>query len=244
MYQCVLVSMVFSCVDSFKTFAYHAHMLQKLQINRMDFLLALYIACIAISELMGAKTFPIATIGSFHLSASVAIFVVPLIYSVNDMITEVFGKQRARSVVRSGLCMVALFMIFSAFATALPSTPRFARINPAYVAVFSLSIRIAASSLTAFAVGEFLDVFIFARLRAKFGTKKLWLRTNASNFIAQFFDTTLFMFLAFYAFNVPFLANVSFLFGLILPYWLLKCFMSVIETPLVYLGVRWLRSEK
>jgi uncharacterized integral membrane protein (TIGR00697 family) len=217
-------------------------MLQKLQIDRMDFLLALYVACVAISELMGAKTFPIITIGNFHLSASVAIFVVPLIYSINDMITEVFGKQRARSIVRSGLFMVALFMVFSAFATWLPSTPRFAKISPAYNAVFGLSIRIAAASLTAFAVGEFLDVFLFAILRARFGTSKLWLRTNISNFVSQFLDTTLFMFLAFYSFTLPVGANLSFLFGLILPYWLLKCFMSVIETPLVYLGVRWLKK--
>jgi len=57
-------------------------------------------------------------------------------------------------------------------------------------------------------------------------------------------DTVIFMFLAFYAFNLPFGANLSFLIGIILPYWLLKCFMSIIETPLVYLGVNWLKSEK
>lgn len=216
--------------------------MKRLQIERFDFLLALYMTCIAISELMGAKTFPIATIGTFHLSASVAIFVVPLIYSANDVITEVFGKQKARSVVRSGLFMVALLMVFSAFATWLPATPRFAKMNPAYTTVFALSVRIAAASLTAFAVGEFLDVFIFAKIRQNLGTKNLWLRTNASNFISQFFDTTLFMFLAFYSVSVPFGANVSFLFGLILPYWLLKCGMSIIETPLVYLGVAWIKS--
>ena len=216
--------------------------MKRLQIERFDFLLALYMTCIAISELMGAKTFPIATIGTFHLSASVAIFVVPLIYSANDVITEVFGKQKARSVVRSGLFMVALLMVFSAFATWLPATPRFAKMNPAYTTVFALSVRIAASSLTAFAVGEFFDVFLFAKIRQKLGTKNLWLRTNASNFISQFFDTTLFMFLAFYSLSVPFDANISFLFGLILPYWLLKCFMSIIETPLVYLGVAWIKS--
>lgn len=219
-------------------------MLKKLNIEHMDFLLALYITCIAISELMGAKTFPIMTIGTFHLSASVAIFVVPLIYSVNDVVTEVFGKQRAQSIVRSGLFMVALLMLFSLLAVALPATPRFMKMNPSYVAIFGLSARIAASSLTAFAVGEFLDVFIFAKIRQKLGAKKLWLRTNASNFLAQFVDTTLFMFLAFYAFNRPFNDNLIFLFGLILPYWLLKCFMSIIETPLVYLGVKWLNTNK
>src|SRR5579872_4443539 len=236
MFHFVLLCIVISLIDRHILFSYDAQIMKDLQIQRFDFLLALYITCIAISELMGAKTFPITTIGTFHLSASVAIFVVPLIYCVNDVVTEVFGKQRARSIVRSGLFMVFLLMIFSAFATWLPATPRFIKMNPAYVTIFGLSVRIAASSLTAFAVGEFLDVLLFARLRAKFGSKKLWLRTNISNIVSQFLDTTLFMFLAFYAFNLPFGVNFSFLSGLILPYWILKCLMSFIETPLVYLG--------
>src|SRR5579872_751354 len=96
-----------------------------LNIQKFDFLIAFYITCIAISELMGAKTFPIMTIGTFHLSASVAIFVVPFVYSVNDIITEVFGKSRAQSIVRSGLFMVLFIFLFSVLATALPGTPRF-----------------------------------------------------------------------------------------------------------------------
>ncbi len=214
-----------------------------LQIRKLDFLLALYITCVAISELMGAKTFPIVTIGTFHLSGSVAIFVVPLIYSTNDIIVEVFGKDRARSIVRSGLLMITLLIFFAFFATNLPPTPRFAKMNPAYVSIFGLSIRIAAASLTAFATGEFLDVLIFAKMRQKLGTRKLWLRTNISNIISQLVDTTLFMFLAFYALNQPLYGNIMFLFGLILPYWFLKCFMSIIETPLVYLGVKWLKND-
>lgn len=212
-------------------------------IQRNDLLISFYIGCIAISELMGAKTFPILTLGSFHLSASVAIFVVPLIYSINDVFTEVYGKARAQSIVRSGLLVILFFLLFSLLATHLPATPRFAHSEKAYETIFSISARISAASLIAFTVAEFLDVFIFARLRQKFGKKALWLRTNASNIISQFFDTSLFMFLAFYAFDKPFANNFSFLIGLILPYWLLKCAMSFIETPLVYLGVRWLKGK-
>jgi uncharacterized integral membrane protein (TIGR00697 family) len=100
------------------------------------------------------------------------------------------------------------------------------------------------ASLIAFGAAEFLDVFIFSKIRQKLGKKNLWLRTNASNFIAQFTDTSIFIFIAFYALNKPFGDNFSFLFGLILPYWLLKCFMSIIETPFVYLGVGWLKRDK
>ncbi len=214
------------------------------RIQKLDLLISFYIACIAVSELMGAKTFPLFTIGTLHLSASSGIFVVPLIYGINDIVTEVLGKDRARSIVRSGLLVIVFLLLFSVLATALPPSARFAPSEKSYDAVFGLSIRIAAASLTAFAFAEFLDVYIFASLRKKFGKRRLWLRTNVSNFLAQFSDTSFFIILAFYAVGQPVSQNMLFLFGLIIPYWLLKCFMSVIETPLVYVGVRWLKEGK
>jgi len=192
---------------------------------------------------MGSKTFPLFNIGSIQLSSSVAIFVVPLIYGINDVIIEVYGKERARSIVRSGLLVILFLLLFSIFATRLPSTPRFASTEKAYETIFTVSARISAASLIAFTTAEFLDVFIFAKLRQKFGNKALWFRTNASNIISLFFDTSLFMILAFYSLNRPFGDNASFLVGLIIPYWILKCLMSVLETPLVYLGVKWLKEK-
>jgi hypothetical protein len=213
------------------------------KIQKLDFLISFYIACIMISELMGGKTFPLFAIGTFNLSASVAILVIPLVYGINDIITEVFGKPKAQSVVRSGLFMVFFLLLFAILATALPATARFMPLEKAYEQIFAVSIRISAASLIAFAIGEFSDVFIFYRIRQKLGKNALWLRTNASNFLSQFLDTAIFITLAFYALDKPFASNFSFLFGIILPYWLLKCFMSIIETPLVYVGVRWLKQS-
>lgn len=193
---------------------------------------------------MGAKTFPLPKIGPLQLNASVAIFVIPLIFTINDIITEVFGRERTRSIIRSGLVVIALILLFSLLATALPPSKRFELSESAYDIVFTYSARIALASLTAFAIAEFLDVFIFARIRERLGKSKLWLRNNASNFISQFVDTTVFMTLAFYSLERGFNDNVMFLWSLILPYWLLKCFMSVIETPLVYIGVNWLKSDQ
>ena len=214
------------------------------KIEKMDLLIALYIFCIAASELMGAKTFPVVKVFNYQLNASVAIFVLPLIYSINDVIVEVFGVQRARSVVRSGLLVVFLILLFSLLATSLPPSIRFIAKENAYQQVFTLSARISAASLTAFAIAEFTDVFIFQKMRKKLGKKKLWLRNNVSNFVSEFLDTAVFMVLAFYAFNVSFGDNLVFLWSLILPYWLIKCFMSIIETPLVYAGVKWLKERE
>lgn len=212
------------------------------KINKLDLLVSIYIFCILVAELMGGKTFPLGQLGTWRLNASVAIFVLPLLFTINDVVTEVYGKERTRSIIRSGLIVIALLIGFSFLATALPPSVRSATTEKAYDTIFHQSIRIAAASLTAFAVAEFLDVAIFSKLRERLGKKDLWLRNNISNFVSQFADTTLFMFLAFYAFNQTFGSNISFLWSLILPYWLLKCAMSVIETPLVYVGVKWLRN--
>lgn len=210
---------------------------------KMDFLVAFYIFCIVTSELMGGKTFPLLDTSWMKLNASVAIFVLPIIFTINDVIAEVYGRERTKSLIRSGLLVIVFILVFSLFATHLPASKRFAAMEPAYEQVFGVSTRIAAASLTAFTLAEFLDVAIFMKLRQKLGKRGLWLRNNVSNFISQFFDTTVFMVLAFYNLARPLGDNGSFLLSLIIPYWLLKCFMSVIETPFVYLGVRWLKKE-
>jgi len=214
-----------------------------MNIRRFDLLVAVYICCIAIAELMGAKTTPLFTIGSLHLSASVALLVVPLLFTINDVIIEVYGRERARGIVFCGLLVITLLLGMSLLAIHLPPSQRFIADEAAYDAIFGKSVRIAGASLVAFTLAEFLDVWVFSKLRERLAGKALWLRNNLSNFSAQFIDTIVFMSLAFYAFEKPFGVNAAFLVGLIIPYWLLKCSMSVIETPFVYLGVRWLRND-
>ena len=142
---------------------------------------------------MGAKTFPLFAIGTFKLNASVAIFVLPLIFTINDVITEVYGKERTRSIIRSGLFIIFLIFAFSVFATSLPPSMRFISSEKAYDTIFGLSARIAGASLIAFILAEFTDVFIFSKIREMLGKKALWFRNNASNFVSQFIDTSVFI---------------------------------------------------
>lgn len=215
-----------------------------MHIQKHDLLVGIYICCVAIAELMGSKTVPLFSIGSLHLTASVALLVIPLIFTINDVIVEVHGKERARSLVYTSLIVIAILLGMSLLATSLPPSARFAHDEAAYDSVFGKSARIAAASLAAFALAEVLDVWIFSKLRKQMGKQALWLRNNASNFSALLVDTVVFMTLAFYSFNKPFGANVSFLIGLMLPYWLLKCASSALGTPLVYWGVKWLKKDK
>lgn len=214
------------------------------RIRKFDLVVALYIFGVMVAEIFGGKTFPLTNFEWMHLNASVAIFVLPLLFTLTDVVVEVHGKERARSMVWSGLIVIALLLLFALLATHLPPSQRFAPNESAYDKIFGTTARIAAASLTAFAVSELLDVAIFAKIREKMKKKALWLRNNVSNFIAQFVDSTIFIWLAFYAFGRPFDDNFSFLFSLIIPYWLIRCALSVVETPLVYLGVAWLKNDR
>jgi uncharacterized integral membrane protein (TIGR00697 family) len=213
-------------------------------VKKLDLLISVYIFCIITSELMGAKTFPLISVGWLHLNTSVAIFTVPLVFTINDIITEVYGKARTRSIIRAGLCTVVLILLYTLLATALPPSTRFAPTENAYQTIFGLSARFSFASLLAFAIAEFTDVYVFVKIRQKLGNSALWLRNNVSNFIAQFLDTVIFMTVAFYALDKGFGENMTFIIGLLIPYWLIKCAMSIIETPFVYWGVKWLRTEK
>jgi uncharacterized integral membrane protein (TIGR00697 family) len=71
----------------------------------------------------------------------------------------------------------------------------------------------------------------------------MWLRNNASNFVGQLIDSTVFVVIAFYAFNLDAGANAAFLAGIILPYWLVRCLMSIAGTPLAYASVAFLRKR-
>jgi uncharacterized integral membrane protein (TIGR00697 family) len=213
-------------------------------IRKFDLIIALYIFGVLTAEIMGAKTFPILNTSFLHLNASVAIFVMPLLFTITDVVVEVHGKKRARSMVICGLICASLLILYATLATHLPPSQRFALTEPAYDKIFGSSVRIAAASLVAFAASELLDVFIFAKLREKMHKRALWFRNNLSNFISQFVDSAIFLTVAFYSFQHSFSGNFTFLIGLLIPYWAIRCVLSVVETPLVYLGVRWLRKPE
>lgn len=214
-----------------------------MKVKKMDILISLYIFCIVAAEMMGGKTFPLLDTRLIKLNASVSLFLMPFIFSINDIITETYGPHRTRSIIRSGLIVIICLFLFSLFATELPPSLRFERTESAYDMIFKQGARISLASLIAFAVADFMDVFIFVRIRKSLGKAALWFRNNVSNIISQFFDTALFMTFAFYDVGRTPEANGSFLISLIIPYWLLKCGMSFIETPLVYLGVNWLKKR-
>jgi queuosine precursor transporter len=221
------------------------------QETKLISLVALYIFCVIMTETLGVKTSPVGNI-SLHfgpinipqLKVSMAIFFIPFIYCINDILAQVWGYKTARTVYRISLFSIVGLAFFSWLSTSLPASMIFVDKEAAFDTIFGQTIRFSLASITAFAVSDILDVIIFCRLRDKFRGKSLWLSTNLSNFIAQGIDGALFVYLAMYVpGDISFWAgNHAFMWGVILPYWVFRCCMSVFATPFVYAGVKWAKQ--
>jgi hypothetical protein len=197
--------------------------------------LALYLTSLLAANTLGLKIMPF--IFGSHLS--VAVFSCPVIFLMTDVIGEVYGRKIAKLFVLAGFISTALFIAYSFLSLAMPWSLGGAWIKDNYNTVFGVSVRSAIASLVAFLIAEYQDVFSFFFFREKIGIKVFWLRSLLSNLWSQFFDSAIFMVIAFagiYSFKM--------MVGIIISWWLYKVAMGFLYTPLSYLGIYLLKEKK
>jgi uncharacterized integral membrane protein (TIGR00697 family) len=213
--------------------------------NKLMILLALYVGALFGSNLLGGKLMPLGFSGR---GLSVSIIMFPFLFLITDIVGEVYGRKKAKEFVNIGLMSLVVLLVWQLFANIVPGAvpnPWYETYNAAYSTVFGLSITFTIASIAAFFFGQWVDVFIYHFIKKKWGKKNIWLRNNVSTFIGQFIDTSLWMIIAFF----PKLLDGSFeIFSMystmIIPYWLAKVVFAIIDTPLVYVGINWLRGSK
>ncbi len=199
-----------------------------------EFLLMLFILALVLANLLGTK---ITTL--FGIRTSVGIFIFPATFLITDIVAEVMGKEAAMRFVKLGLLAVVITLVMTMFSIWLPPNVQWGN-QKEYSLIFGATLRMMVASIIAFLISQSHDVWAFHFWKRKTRGRFLWLRNNASTIVSQLIDTTVFMFIAFYKINPKF--NVYFIITLIIPYWLLKVGFALLDTPFVYMGVRWMRS--
>lgn len=211
--------------------------------EKLYLLLGSYIGALYAANLLGAKLIPIG-FGGRGLSVSLIMF--PFLFLITDIVGEVYGKKKAESFVRIGLISLLLLLVWQIIAVKIPgAAPNqwYESFNAAYGTVFGMTIGFTIASIVAFFTGQKIDVFFFHFFKKKWNGKHLWLRNNLSTILAQLVDTTIFIFIAFF----PRVLDGSFTFlsligTVIIPYWLAKVVVAALDTPLCYVGVKWLKT--
>ncbi len=213
--------------------------------RKTNLLLAFYVAALIAANFLGGKLMPISFNGR---GLTVAIIMFPFLFLITDIVGEVHGKKRASEFVIIGLMSLLVVLFWQLFSLIVPAaTPNewYATFNSAYSTVFSLSVTFTIASILAFFFGQKVDVAIYHFFRKIHRGKGVWFRNNLSTVVGQFVDTSLWVLIAFF----PMLLDGSFTLLsiysiIIIPYWLAKVLIAFIDTPLVYLGVWWLRGKE
>ena len=199
-------------------------------------LFAIYLTSMVLVNTLGSK---ITTLGGVR--ASVGVFFVPILFLVTDIVGEVYGRKTSALLVNISGAMLVFMFLMMALCIALPANATW-NLQESYVQIFSSSMRMTIASLISFYIAQHIDVFTFSLIKKMTHNKHLWIRNNVSTMISQLFDTTIFMFIAFFHITPQYTA--AFIISLIIPYWAFKVLFALIDTPLCYLGVYLIRSEK
>lgn len=193
----------------------------------------LFVASLIIGNTLAVK---IIQVGSFTLPAGILCF--PVSYIVNDVLTEVYGYEKTRSVIWWGFICLAFMSLLYYFATLLAPAP-FWKDQDAFARLFGVVPRIAIASFIAFLIGSFLNSYIMSIMKIRTKGKYLWTRTIGSTIIGEGADSFVFNCIAFLGvfkfYDVILIALSGFA---------LKTLYEIIMTPFTYIAVDWLKRKE
>lgn len=197
---------------------------------RFLFVAVAFVTCLLVSNVTAVKLIDVA---GFVLPGAIVIF--PVSYIIGDVLTEVYGFAKARTVIWLGFLANLLMVAAFALVGILPAAG-FWDGGPAYDAILGATPRILAASFLAYLVGEFANAYVLARLKVATEGRLLWLRTIGSSVVGQSLDSAIFITVAF-AGVMP--AEV--LLTAIVVQALAKTAYEALATPVTYLVVGWLK---
>ena len=224
-------------------------------------LTGLFVTNALIAEFVGVKIFALEdTLGlapfdwrlfgqSGSLSFTAGVMLWPVVFIMTDVINEHFGVRGVRLISWLAVVFIIYAFLFAYLAIALAPAGWWVTVGTehgvpdmqaAFANIFGQGLWTIGGSVTAFLVGQLVDVAIFQRIRAATGERLIWLRATGSTAVSQLVDSFIVLYIAFVIgpqhWPIPlFLAvgTVNYAY---------KMAMAVALIPLLYLGRRWIRA--
>ncbi len=213
-----------------------------------------FVANAILAEFIGVKIFSLEqTIGvepikltllgisdlSFNLTAGVLLW--PVVFIMTDIINEYFGRKGVRflSFTAAILILYAFIMVYFAmnltpagFWIERQTGSGTVNMDIAFNSIFGQGLWIIVGSLTAFLIGQLVDVTVFHYLKSITGSSKIWLRATGSTLVSQFIDSFVVLFIAFY---IGAGWDLSLVIAIGIVNYIYKFLIAVILTPVLYL---------
>lgn len=123
-----------------------------------------------------------------------AIFVFPISYIVNDVVSEVWGFRRAKLLIWMAFGLNFFFVILGWLIDLIPGVAWWQE-TPAGIgfhAVFGMAPRIVLASFLAFLAGSFLNAFVISKMKVRNNGKYFTARAVFSTLVGEFCDSIIF----------------------------------------------------
>jgi uncharacterized integral membrane protein (TIGR00697 family) len=224
-------------------------------------LAGLFVTNALIAEFVGVKIFALEdTLGlapfdwrlfgqSGSLSFTAGVMLWPIVFIMTDVINEHFGVRGVRLISWLAVGFIVYAFLFAYLAIELAPAAWWVSVGAgrgvpdmqaAFASVFGQGLWTIGGSITAFLVGQLIDVAVFHRIRRATGERFVWLRATGSTAVSQLIDSFVVLYIAFVLgpqqWPIPlFLAvgTVNYLY---------KMSMAIALIPLLYLGRRLIRA--
>ena len=163
-----------------------------------------------------------------------------------DILSEYYGKEKARKNVLIGFCSFFLMTILMLVTIGIqPAEDEWvSMVQESLAILFTPMTSIFVASMIAYLISQYFDIWFFNYLKTVSSNKLLWLRNNVSTAISSLIDNTIFSIFAWIILNPnPFpLSDVIMTF--ILGVYLLRVFIAILDTPFIYLAKYFIPEEK
>jgi uncharacterized integral membrane protein (TIGR00697 family) len=204
---------------------------------------------LVLTNVLGIKLFRAPHDPEFALT--VGILTYPFTFLLTDIVSEIYGKQRANYMVYIGFFMSILMLVLTQLAIHLDPHPFWVPIkNPyypthqeyqkGYESVFALNGILLFASMFAYMVAQLVDVWLYHFWKQLTKGKHLWLRNNGSTLISQLVDTAIVGSIFFYwGMGMSWGDGLT----LMMTIYLYKAMLALLDTPLMYLSIWYLKKK-
>jgi len=208
-------------------------------------LAGLFLGTLGMLNILGLTRFlELGHIGPWPVVVAVGALPYPITFLCTDLISEIWGEQKASQLVWVGLLLngwVVLILWLGGLLPGLPGAP-----EQTFFEIQRLAFGAVGASMAAYLTAQFIDVRLFHFWKQFSGGKALWLRNNGSTLVSQLVDTTAVVLISHYAAHVlpirmgePVLPQLG---SFIASGYVFKATAALLDTLPFYWLTGWLRS--
>ncbi len=205
-----------------------------------SFLAGIFLTSLTLGNVVGITKF--VDLGWFVIPAGLLAY--PFTFLATDLISELYGRQRAQSIVWVGFSMNVFMLVLMWLGHMLPDATGVSGATTTFEQVYAFMKPNVVASMVAYLVAQSIDVQLFHFWRQLTDGRHLWLRNNGSTMLSQLVDTALILSILYAAGSLgEDVDSIAKLIPLALSSYAFKLVFALLDTPLFYAGVYVLRDR-